>query len=538
LAFGLVLMGQLGGCGRSSTPTQYKEAMDKQVYQIIDQKWQDDHGVQANYRISDTAASNDVQGERTAPPSGILTLRQAVSLATQYNHEYHLQRELLYTTALDLGLTRYQFETQYFGSPSLYYFRSRDGTKSVQGAANLGFNRLLKRGAMVTGSVAAAWIDILTGNTRSGLSSMLNVTVAQPLLRGSRQAIVQEPLTQAERNVLYQIRSFNRFRQTFIVLVIDTYYQVLELADVSRNATFHRDTLDRLHMQVEQLTEAGRLPMEESERVRQEVLRASDLQVQAEHEYQQLLDTLKILIGLPTIAQFGLDRTELDWPMTVEPALPEFSEDEAVETAWLQRLDLVNSADAVMDAERQVTVAADGLRADLNLILGSNTAAGTNRNATAWADSSSEIGLGLQAELPWNRELEKNLYRKALILQSQRQREYDLLIDTVALEVREAYRSLLAATKRHQIQLESLTVAEKRLQDTLALMQYGKASSRRVLSAQSDLFEARNEAVDARVDYLTATLEFYSAAGTLHVRQDGWWERQDDKFVSRTMVDE
>jgi hypothetical protein len=46
---GLVGLYSLTGC----TPHNYKAEADEQVYGIIDQKWRDDFGPRANYRISD-----------------------------------------------------------------------------------------------------------------------------------------------------------------------------------------------------------------------------------------------------------------------------------------------------------------------------------------------------------------------------------------------------------------------------------------------------------------------------------------------------
>jgi len=44
------------------------------------------------------------------------------------------------------------------------------------------------------------------------MTSILSATVTQPLLRGSDRKVVLENLTQAERDTLYQVRFFNRFR--------------------------------------------------------------------------------------------------------------------------------------------------------------------------------------------------------------------------------------------------------------------------------------------------------------------------------------
>ena len=50
------------------------------------------------------------------------------------------------------------------------------------------------------------------GNNPSTTVSTLSLDVIQPLLRGAGWAVTLEPLTQAERNLLYAVRDFARFR--------------------------------------------------------------------------------------------------------------------------------------------------------------------------------------------------------------------------------------------------------------------------------------------------------------------------------------
>jgi len=69
-------------------------------------------------------------------------------------------------------------------------------------------------------------------------------------------------------------------------------------------------------------------------------------------------------------------------------------------------------------------------------------------------------------------------------------------------------------------------LAEKRLKNTNLLLQYGRASSRRVLNAQDALFDAQNAATEALVSYAIATLNFYRDTGVLQVRPDGMWEKE------------
>ncbi|MFB0554567.1 MAG: TolC family protein [Phycisphaerae bacterium] len=517
---GLVCLCSLAGC----TQHNYKKEADEQVYNIIDQKWREDFGTKANYKISDTAPSpSDIQIEKTIPASGVLSLPRAVAIATAHNRDYQLQKETLYTMALDLRLARHEFERQFFAGMSGGYDADRNDA-AVGVEANLGFNRLLATGTLIGAKISTAWLDVLTGNMKGGLASILTATIYQPLLRGSNPKVVLENLTQAERDTLYQVRAFNRFRQTFVVSVIAQYYEVLELYDLSRNAESNYNTLALLYGRVEKLTNAGRLPTLELDRVRQEMLKAKDILVQARKEYESLLDLFKITLSVPTTSEFQLDVSELVALRAAEITEPDFAEAEVVETALLRRLDLVNSAESVIDAQRKVFVAADALRADLS-ILGTSNVASKQQGNRQTLQAARDYSLNFDLNLPMDRVAEQNVYRKALITLNQRQREYELAADTIRLEVRQDYRDLAEAAERYRIQSEALKVAQERFRKTNLLMQYARASSRRVLAAQGDLFEAQNEATQALVNYANATLNFYSDTGVLQVRPDGMWER-------------
>lgn len=517
----LVCLCSLAGC----TEHNYKKEADQKVYNIIDQKWREDFGPKANYKISDTAPlSDDIQIEKTIPASGVLTLSQAVALATSHNREYQTQKEELYIKALDLSLTRYEFERQFLGGGGGGY--SADRNDEVLGIeANYGFNQLLASGARISTKVAAAWVDVLTGNMRGGLASLLSATVTQPLLRGSERRVVLENLTQAERDTLYQVRLFNRFRKTFVVSVISQYYGVLQQLDAVKNAWENYNTLSHVYEQAEKLANAGRVPQFELDRIRQDKLQAQDTCIQAETEYKQALDEFKITLSLPTTAEFQLDDSELEALRVAERLEPDFVESEVMETALLRRLDLANSADAVIDAQRKLFVAADSLRAELNLVGSANAISARRADRNTLTSLREEYGLGFELDLPLDRVPEQHVYRKALITLNQRQREYDQAADIVRLQVRQSHRDLAEAAERHRVQLEGLELAEKRFKKTYLLLQYSRASSRRVLSAQNDLFDAQNATTQALVDYTIATLEFYRDTEVLQVRPDGMWER-------------
>jgi outer membrane protein TolC len=535
-AGGLVI---LAGCG----PKNYKEDADKRVYSIIDRQWDPAFGTKANYRISDvTPGPDDIQIDSAVPASGVLTLPHALALATAYNRKYQTEKERLYKVALEQRLVEHRFETQLFGGGSLLYGNNYQNSPKrplsgqvvdeaqeghtglsakhpdseiVQTEGNVGFNRLLPSGAFLSATVATAWADILAGRGDSGLNSVFSAVVAQPLLRGSDPMIVLDRLTQAQRDTLYQIRMFNRFRKTFAVEVATQYFRTLESHDGVRSAQEYYEQRTALHSQIVKVAELGLVPLLEVDQVRQDALQARDEVIVAQRKYERALDQLKATLGLPITAEFQIDTGPLDVLQKRGLPRPELAVNEALETALCRRLDLANRADAVLDAQRAVYVAADKLRTDLRLRAEVN--ADTRGNRGIW--------VGPVLDLPLDRVPEQHEYRRALIAVAECHRDYDDLADTIRLEVREAHRKLREAAARYQIASEGLAIAQKRLKNALVLLQYGRASSRRVLDAQRDLYDARTVATNSLMEYAVATLEFYRDTEALQVRPDGMWEQ-------------
>lgn len=522
-----VALGIAGAC----SPEHYKAQADKEVYEIIDSKWQDDFGTKANYTISDyndPASPNDLEIAEMIPESGVISLKQVVEIATKFNRDYQSQKESLYLSALDLTLTRHQFARQWFGTIDASYTRDSDD-ESVSTDAEVGFGQLLADGAQISTSIALDWARFLTGDPRTSLGSVLSASVSQPLLRGSGRKIVQENLTQAERNALYRIRLFNRYRQTFVVSIVNDYYRVLQRKDEVTNAEsdYKRRVESKERLEMEAV--AGRKPRFEVDQAEQEVLKAQDNVVAAQERYEQQLDQFKIRLSLPTDAKVELDPNELEALRKVEISQPDYTPEAAIETALARRLDLANSKDSVDDAERKVTVAADNLGAELNLIGSARVSSAPETDYSRLQFQRGSYGLGLEADMPFDRKAERNAYRESLIALEQQEREYENYVDTVKLDVRDAYRQLRQRAESYRIGKSSLELANKRVESTTFLLQAGRVTTRDLLDSQDALLKAQNDVTAALVDHTIAKLSFFRDIGLLQVRPDGMWEQENSE---------
>jgi outer membrane protein TolC len=520
--FASILIGVSAGCGTE----HYKEQADKEVYEIIDSKWNVDFGQKANYIISDVEpAPNDIQADLAVPPSGALNLAQAVAIATAHNREYQSKKEQLYLEALSLSLDRHEFTRRWFGTISADYANDSDD-ESIGYGGETGFNQLLADGAVISAGIAIDWARFLTGDPGTSLGSVLSATVTQPLLRGRGRRIAQEGLTQAERDVLYEIRSFNRFRKEFVVSVVSQYYGVLQARNKANNARNNYQRVTESKERLEAEARVGRRPRFEVDQAQQDVLKARDGLVKAQQEYEQALDEFKIVMSFDTDTKVELDQNELKALEEVGITEPDYTLEAAIETGLKQRLDLATSADEIDDAARKVMVAADNLGAELNLRASADVGSKAETDFTNLLFHDGTYAIGLEGDLPFDRKAERNAYRQSLISMQQKQRDHEEEVAQVKLNIRQAYRKLQEAQERYHIQKNSLALAQKRVDSTALFLKTGRAQTRDLLESQDDLLEAQNELTDALVGHMIAKLNFFRDIGILQARPDGMWQSQ------------
>ncbi len=522
------MLGFAGAC----SPEYYRADADEEVYKIIDDKWQDDFGIKANYTISDSnepASPNDVEIAKMVPESGVINLQKAVEIATKFNRDYQSQKEELYTSALRLTDERYKYAQQWFGTIDAEY-ANRDGDEESElGPAELKVSQthLLGDGIQVSTSLALNWIRYLTGDPSTSLGSVLSATVAVPLLGDGAGRRAREALTQAERDVLYDIRAFNRYRKTFVVGIISDYYGVLQARDRVdiTEASYQRqiESTNQLKMEVE----VGQKPSSEADEAMQNLLSAENKLVRERQSYERLLDRFKIRLSLPTDANVVLDQNELKALEEIGISQPKYTEAEAIEMALGRRLDLANSRDGLEDAARLLVLAADGLGIQLNLTGGAeNIESPTGTDFSRLMFQQGDYSVGLGADLPLDRKIRRNNYMNTLIALQRLQRGYDEESDNVKLEVRQAYRNLTETAESYRIQKVGLELARRRVEEQKLLLEYGRGTIRLLLETEDDLVEAQNNLTGALVNHTIAKMSFFRDVGILQVKPDGMWEQR------------
>lgn len=489
---------------------------DKRAYRAIDEKWEDSFGSRPDLDVELDSEDRErtraliEQVERT----NVLTMEQAVKLAVLNSHEYRLEIEKLYLA----GLNQSDAEKIYnplFSAGADAFYRAADEESAVEYRGRAGASQLLAFGTTIMADMTIGYVDVLTGDIRGGSSSIFQAAVVQPLLRGAKRTAVMETLTQAQRDTMYAVRDFNRFRKVFYVSIATDYYRLKELARRLELARKNVDSLADIVARMEDLVSIGRLSQSQLAEARQELLQARKDLLSVENEYFERLDLFKVRLNIPPVLVF--EPSKHDWL-----ALPDFldesrewDEDYAVEVALRQRLDLANIFDRVEDARRQIGIAKNDLGMDLDLI---------GVAAPGFGSSESRYEAGIEADLPLNRISEVNSYRRATIALQDSERFYTKQRYRTVSEVRKAWRDMAEARNRYNLQRDARELARQRLDSTTALLEYRRADSEDILNAQEDLYTAENGFITALADFTVAQLELLRDTETLQLSPQGLFE--------------
>jgi len=563
--------------------TRYKEKADAEVYGILAERsaevqgMTDDVNIEKNKEFS--MESLPIAGGRllflgkeseSEIGSGILDLETALGIAFKHSREYQFQKENLYLEALSLTSNRHEYAPIFSGSVSGNYnwtqseefttsmkdltgpsasllgrysdmvdragndTRGTVGTgdvsteRSIDGRTTVGMDVLLKGGGRLAVDLTSNFLRFLTGDPNESATSALVGVFTQPLLKGAGKDVSAENLMQAERNLLYQLRDYTRFRKTFSIRVASSYYNVVRNKDTAKNQ-FKGLESTRLSLTRERafLAEGLRTPAQVS-RLEQDVLSRESSWTSAVNRYKNSLDNFKIVVGLPVDLPIVLDDNELtkvaedgveQLPITLE---------EAVELALVSRLDLYTARDQIEDSQRKIVVAANRFLPQLDLVLiGSVDSKDGNRVISPdWQQS--DFTAGFDLELPLDRLNERNGYRRALIDLEVFNRSYTLLEDDIKLQIRESWRNLEQAKTDYDINVLALKINESRVEEEDLKQQLGEGSILDMVDAQNALTNAQTGLTNAIVQHRVAILEFWRDVGLLYIKSNGQWEEIQD----------
>ncbi|WP_010037928.1 TolC family protein [Gemmata obscuriglobus] len=292
---------------------------------------------------------------------GVVKLDQnkAVEVALLNSREYQSALEDVYLTALGLTLNRFEFDLRWFGRNATTYTHSGNSSLPTESnrlasTTDVGFERNLAAGGQLLVDFANSITYEYTGGAVGGVRSNLLLSLTQPLLRNFGRQVRLEGLTQAERDVLYAVRDFARFRKRFYVSVATQsggYLDLLLAVQTLRNSEANLKRQEETYRLYNELFRGGRASVVELDQFYQGVQAARQGVIDTRTSLENAKDQFKLTLGLPPRLPIDLDDSPLDQFILTDPALERLREQlEEFQRVRLRELGAPPSLDALRKA--------------------------------------------------------------------------------------------------------------------------------------------------------------------------------------------
>gem|GEM_PF-634453 len=216
-------------------------------------------------------------------------------------------------------------------------------------------------------------------------------------------------------------------------------------------------------------------------------------------------------------------------------ALPEVEvePDDAMLTALVQRLDLMNRRGDLADSRRAIKLAADDLRSILDLRATQTLRTRTDANTPFdFSFNDSQTRLSMALDTPLNRRAQRNNYRLALIDYNQTLRNLIESEDEIKFDIREDLRRLRLRRDQYEIAIASAALAYERVVSTRLQLQFAVKDvvARDFLEAQQAYTAALSSVARQHIAYILDRIELFFDMEGIQLDDNGYWPglRDDD----------
>jgi outer membrane protein len=367
-----------------------------------------------------------------------------------------------------------------------------------------------------TGGTVVASGRYLTDPDTEGLyprSSDVRLLLSQPLLKDAGPNATYFNLTNAERAVVGQERSFELARQRLAVQVASSFYSVVAQRQLFEVAEQSLERTESLLKASDARLKVGMASKLDVFRAELQAAQAREGMIRSRASLETALEQFRGILALPP--------DNLVEPEAVSLAAPEGRDVEPVEVlvgrALDHRLELREARDRVEDARRAASLARQDMLPRLDVNLGVTRLGFGQSFSDLWGLSDRQVELFLSASYPIRQSSQKANRAVSELQVRSRERGVEQLELEVEREVYQAVRELDRIRQSVEVQEQAVDVAAK--QRRLAVLRYqrGLASNFDVIDAESNLVVARSSLVGLLTSYAVARLELRRVTGTLAV---------------------
>ncbi|MBX3388472.1 MAG: TolC family protein [Phycisphaeraceae bacterium] len=451
-----------------------------------------------------------------------LDLASSWRIAQRSSREYLTAEEDYLLAVISLLAEQHRWEPRLFNDTTFAGSNTwNDGTP--QSALSVINTLRVQKKLPYGGQVEAAWVanagQQLVGTVSSSYvqASSVRLAASVPLLRGAGM-VAREPLIQAERDVIYRARTFERFRRQLLVSVAGDYFQLVQVQSQIANQMRSLESLRTFQQATQARVDAGRIRAFEVNIAANDVLNAEAALANLREQYILQLDRFKVRLGLE-VSERVIIR-----PLALEIPMPDSTLDTATRAALEYRLDLQNTRDRVDDARRAVANAQNETLPSLNVGATALIITDPNKDIGGinFSPEDSTITGSATLSLPLDNEIERLNVRSATIALQQRERGLDQARDNVVVSVRSALRNIDLAAFQLKLAEQQVQINKRRLEEQL--LKIDEVDAKQVVDSQNALLLAENRRDQAKTDLRNSILNYLLESDQLRVAPDGTFQ--------------
>ncbi|RMH29653.1 MAG: TolC family protein [Planctomycetota bacterium] len=469
------------------------------------------------------------------PDALTLGLEDVFRLAVTTSREHRQAEEDFILTTIALLIERHRWSPRLFNDTTVTVSGAGDGGTFDSALSVINALRLTQR-LPFGGEVEAAWVaraaqELVNKSTNAYTSSSELVLSANiPLLRGAGR-VAREDLIQAERETVYAARTYERFRRSLLVDIAADYFDLLQTKARIGNQQRQLDSQIRRQEETAAKVMAGRLNPFQNDIVANEVKQSQARLANLREQYVLQLERFKVRLGLDPLTE--IDLGEIGQGLREPLVTPE----QAVELALTLRLDLQNRRDRLIDVERAVANARNGLLPDFDVsgTVTVPTDPNSDQDGLEIDGESTRYSVGATFSLPLDRRIERLSLRQAQVRLERERRAYEEFRDGIVIEARQAVRAIDLARFQLQLAETQIEINRRGLED---LSLRDDADPQAIIDRQNALLDAENARDQALTDLRNAVLRYLLTTGQMRVKPDGTFDAPEGMLRPTTGDDD
>ncbi|MDX2018115.1 MAG: TolC family protein [Planctomycetota bacterium] len=449
----------------------------------------------------------------------VLDLREALKQAQRSSREYLTAEEDYILAAINLLVIQNRWSPRIFNDLSAGLEGSGSSGNFDHTLSIINTLRLSQR-LPFGGTAEARLVSDLTRDLRTqasgsySTSSALVLSARVPLLRGAG-SVAREDIIQAQRDVVYRARGFERERRRLLVSLSTDYFQLVQSLAEIQTQRRRIEGLEQFRESTEARFQAGRVSEFEVNTISTNILAQRANLAELREQFQVALERFRVRLGLDAKTPVVVK------PIDIELQPPALTQEQAAAAALEYRLDLQNLRDQVDDARRDLDNARNNTLPDLNLdgSVTMPTRPGDRSGVFSVRPRDLDYSVGATLSLPLDRAEERLGVRTALIGLERAQRGYEQARDNAIVNVRSALRRIDLARFRLQLAEERVTITRRRLEEQT--LKQAELEAQRIIDSTNAVADAENELQRARTALRTAILNFLLESDQLRVSNEG-----------------